>query len=130
MSENEKSSKPSKNQILNWRDFALISLGNGRRAIIDVEDIPRIRNYKWRAVKASRLWYVKTTVGPAGKRTDLSLHRMIARTPRDQVCHHKNRNSMDNRKENLDNMDPTCHSDLHRMNNLIVKFSSPGIFFC
>jgi len=101
----------------------MIPLNDGKTAIIDTEDIPRIKNYKWRAVKASRLWYVKTTVGSGKKKVDLSLHRMIARTPANEVCHHKNRNSMDNRKINLDNMDKKAHSALHKMNNLIVKFA-------
>jgi len=122
MPENEKQLKPSKNQITVLRETARIELNHGFVTIVDTEDLPRIKNYKWRAVKSSRLWYVKTTVGSPSHRVDLSLHRMIAKTPRFQVCHHNNRNSMDNRKVNLSNMDKLFHSMLHRMNNCIVKF--------
>ena len=122
MYETERKLKPSKNQIIILGDLAAILLDNGMRSIIDAEDVPRIRNYKWRAVKASRLWYCKTTVGPPGKRINLSLHRMIAKTPKGQVPHHDNRDSMNNRKTNLKNMTQAAHSALHEMNNLIVKF--------
>jgi len=122
MLENEKPLKPSKNQIREWGDIAFIDLDNGMTAIIDRVDIPQIRNYKWRAVKSSRLWYAKTTVGSGKKQVDLSLHRMLAKTPPHLVCHHKHRNSMDNRKSELENMTHAAHSALHRMNNLIVQF--------
>jgi len=122
MLENEKNLKLPKNRTETQDQLTLIFLNDGKIAIIDTEDLPRVQNYKWRAVKSSRLWYAKTTVGTKPNQVDLSLHRMIARTKPHEVCHHKNRNSMDNRKSNLENMDKKAHSSMHTLNNLIIQY--------
>lgn len=124
MSENEKKSKPSKNRTQTFNSISFIHLQDGKRVMVDTEDLTGLTKYKWRAVKASRLHYAKTTVGKPPHQVDLSMHRLIARTPKNQVCHHKNRNSLDNRRCNLENMDPKEHELFHQHNNLIVKFKS------
>jgi len=78
--------------------------------------------FTWRAVKAQHNWYAKTTITRDGKTFDISMHRFIARTPFGQVCHHINRNSLDNREANLVNMEKSAHSAEHQMNNIQVKF--------
>jgi len=101
-----------------------IPLNNGQHAIVDAADYPALMSFKWRAVKRRRLWYAKTTVGQAPHRLDLSMSRLIAMTPKDKVCHHANRNSLDNRRCNLLNMIPMAHKLLHANNRLRVKFKT------
>jgi len=98
-------------------------LTHQKTAFIDAEDFDRIRNHTWRAVQAHRCWYAKTTVGSPPRQVDLSMHRMIAKTQRPQVCHHLNRNSLDNRKANLRNMDKFDHQLLHLTDNITIKFA-------
>ncbi len=108
-----------------------ILLTDDMTAILDAYDYARLYRYKWRAVKHGRAYYAKTTVGVGVKQCDLSMHRMVAHTPFGMVCHHKNRNSLDNRLANLTNMTRQDHDMLHRNDTLTVKFSdgphaSPG----
>lgn len=64
-------------------------------AIVDVEDYPRVKDYKWYYRKG----YVATTVN--GEK--VFLHRFIMNTPKGFFVDHKNGNTLDNRKENLRN---------------------------
>jgi len=91
-------------------------------ALVDRSFLPQLHKYHWRAVKSARLWYAKTTIGAGKKAFDLSMHRLIAHTPRGQVCHHINYNSLDNRLCNLINMAKIAHSLHHKQNNIIIKF--------
>jgi len=101
-----------------------IDLGNGHQAIIDEDLYPGLMKYKWRAVQAHRCWYAKTTVGSGDKQVELSMHRIIMRTPYGQVVHHRNRNSLDNRRINLVNMSKYDHQTEHRDNTLKIKYET------
>ena len=105
-------------------NIAIIPLTHGKVAIVDPHRYNALRMFHWRAVQAHRNWYAKTTLTKNGKTFDISMHRFVAQTPFGQVCHHKNRNSLDNRETNLVNMEKRSHSADHHDNNLIVKFSS------
>jgi len=41
------------------------------------------------------------------------MHREIMKTPEDMECHHKNENTFDNRKENLENLTRQEHLKKH-----------------
>lgn len=101
----------------------LIPLGDDKIALLDAYDYARLSRYKWRAVKSRRAYYAKTTVGVGIKQCDLSMHRMVAHTPFGMVCHHRNRNSLDNRLSNLTNMTRQDHDMLHKNDTLTIKFS-------
>ncbi len=103
-------------------DVTVIHLSDEKCCFIDTVDFPRICNFSWRAVKSNRCWYAKTTVGKPGKQFDLSMHRIIARAKRNEQTHHKNRNSLDNRQENLTNMSRREHMVTHRNNSLKIKW--------
>lgn len=100
----------------------VIELTNDQVAIVDPDDYPGLMSYTWRAVKVRRSWYAKTTVGYPGHKVDLSMSRLIAMTKPDDVCHHLNFNSLDNRKSNLHNMSKLNHRILHTQNRIRVKF--------
>lgn len=103
----------------------LISLGNNRFAIVDADLYDGLMKYKWRAVQGQRCWYAKTTVGKGDNQCELSMHRLIMRTPRAQQCHHRNRNSLDNRRRNLVNMTRGDHMAEHRINTLRIQYAQP-----
>ena len=100
----------------------LIPLDNGLAAIVDQIDLHWLNEFNWHAVRHGRAWYAETRIGRAHSFKKFSMHRMIARTPRGHVCHHRNRNSLDNRSSNLLNMTRHSHEFLHRNNTLLIKF--------
>lgn len=112
----------TRNVIFTSGDVTLIRLDADHNAMINTSDLPRIRNYTWRAVRYRRCFYAKTTVRDGSRIWELSMHRMIAKTPPGEVCHHRNRNSLDNREENLLNMMKKSHDFLHSNNSLIIKY--------
>lgn len=81
----------------------IIQLNLGKSIIIDDEDYNRVIKYKWFAVwiKSSKNWYVSRNIFKNDKWTAESLHRFIMNAKSGQIVDHKNRNTFDNRKENL-----------------------------
>ena len=102
-----------------------IELTEGQVAIVDEKHYDRLMKYKWRAVKYKRSWYAKTDVFHYNKRTQISMHRMVANTPKHLVCHHLDGNSLDNREKNLMNMTKAHHTAYHQQNNVKVKYETP-----
>ena len=95
-----------------------IPLNHGFYAKIDAELYPIISKYKWKAVKSAYCWYAVAKVVENGKISSIRMHRLIAETPPNMDCHHKNFITLDNRRENLCNLDPELHQLLHRYHKL------------
>lgn len=93
----------------------LIELTQGKFAIVDRPMPPGVMDHKWRAVKWNFRWYAYSTRTLAGKCAGVAMHRLIANTPIGEVCHHANKNSLDNRRPNLMNMSNRFHGELHRI---------------
>lgn len=71
-----------------------IPLTQGKVAVIDSEDYPKISKYKW--------YYHKNGYAYSGYReTSKSMHRLILETPNGYDTDHINGNKLDNRKCNL-----------------------------
>lgn len=102
----------------------VIDLGHDRWAICDQTDFPLLVAYNWRAVRNRRSWYAVTEFTIHRKRHKLYMSRMVADTPDGCVCHHRNRNSLDNRLANLVNMQKKDHQFLHHNDNLLIKFET------
>lgn len=102
-----------------------IPLNNGMSAIVDADNFEWLSCFTWTAVKSGRCYYAKTNVvGPQGRR-QTSMHRMVARTPSGLIAHHRNRNSLDNRRGNLLNLGKLEHQMLHLNNSLQIRYA-PG----
>lgn len=99
-----------------------IDIGNELVVTVDSDDYTWLAEFEWHATRHGRCWYAETTIGRGPNYKHFSMHRMIARTPRGQVCHHRNRNSLDNRNANLLNMHRREHEFLHKNNTLLIKF--------
>ena len=84
------------NDIIEYNDHAEIVMYNKQheetgRAIIDLDDVDKVRGYKWSLRKTG---YVISGGG-------MFLHRLIMNPPDNMVIDHINHNPLDNRKENL-----------------------------
>lgn len=84
------------NEIIEYEDYAEIVLYDKQhnevaRTIIDLEDVEKIKNYKWSRESAG---YVISS-------THIKLHRLIMDCPEDMFVDHVNHNRLDNRKQNL-----------------------------
>lgn len=98
----------------------VIPLGQGKYAIVDADLYAGLMKYKWRAVKGKTSFYAKTTIHGKKYSFDLSMHRLIAQTKSSMVCHHKNFNTLDNRRLNLDNMSKADHNAYHQLNSIQI----------
>jgi hypothetical protein len=76
-----------------------LELNNGIVAIIDDEDGLKISAYTWKAYwfKRSACYYITSHDG----RKTIYLHRVIMSAQKGQVVDHRNRNTLDNRRDNL-----------------------------
>ena len=102
--------------------MAIIQTTNGINFIVDDSRFRWLNNFTWSAVKRRRAWYAHTWVGHPHNMRRAWMHRIVAKTPSGMVCHHKNRDSQDNRLENLENLTKKAHDLLHRDNGVIVQF--------
>ena len=83
-----------------------LPLTKGKVALISPGRRKDIGYFKWCAKKSHSKFYAMRKIRTGGKVKYLLMHRVIANTPDNQLCHHKNGNSLDNRRLNLENMSP------------------------
>lgn len=70
--------------------------------IIDQEDYERVSRYRWNAVRSRHTWYARHDFGihRKGGPRFMYLHRFLMDHP-DGLVDHRNRDGLDNRRENL-----------------------------
>lgn len=80
-----------------------ISLSRGLFAKIDDEDWNMIRGHSWYAHKGkkNKTYYAACRVTVDGKRKMVYMHRVIMQARVGEIVDHRNRDSLDNRRENL-----------------------------
>jgi hypothetical protein len=82
--------------------FRRIPLTEGKFAIVDPPDFYRFNNFQWCAVKHKSLFHAVRLVNGSNDTTRiLSLHCEIMNPPKGLVVDHRNRNGLDDRRENL-----------------------------
>jgi len=75
-----------------------LKLLRGQTALIDAEDLPKVRSYRWRL---SSKGYVIATVAGVKPQKTIWLHRLILDTPAGLVTDHENHDKLNNQKSNL-----------------------------
>lgn len=100
----------------------LLPIGQNKICIVDADLLTFLKIFTWYPTKTRKCWYACAMLGEPHHHRRISMHRLIAMTPRGQVCHHRDRNSLNNTKSNLVNMTQEDHKFLHLNNRLSVKF--------
>ena len=84
--------------------YRLIPLTQGQNAIVDTEDFEWLSQWNWFAYwdKTIKGFYARRRGTPEnGKFKMIAMHAEIIKCPRGKIPDHKNRDTLDNRKENL-----------------------------
>ena len=110
------------NQGTTLTNTAMIVCKSGHVVMIDAKNYLWLSCFTWRAYRRQKSFYARTSIHANGKTRWVYMHRMVAKTPLGQVCHHRNRNSLCNLENNLINMSPNEHQMLHQNNTLTIKF--------
>lgn len=90
-----------------------IQLTKGFYAIVDEDLYDELRRHYWRAKRSFSGFYAVRRVVRKGVTHTIQMHRQIAKTPDDMICHHKNGNKLDNRRANLENVSDYLHRKLY-----------------
>lgn len=81
---------------------AVVPLTQGKFALIDVADLPRVEGKRWYARRTSKGWYAQRDErGPDGAYRFVHMHRVIAQPPENRIVDHINCDGLDNRRSNL-----------------------------
>jgi hypothetical protein len=84
------------------RPAATIPLSKGKVAIVDAADYWWLVRMSWYARKSRTDYYAVRNVRENGGFRTFRMHRLITNCPSDMEVHHKNNNTLDNRRENLE----------------------------
>jgi hypothetical protein len=80
----------------------MLELEDGSVASIDAEDLPRVARLQWHVERAGLARYPATIYCGCGTTCEtIFLHRLIANAGPDDIVLHRNRDTLDNRRENL-----------------------------
>lgn len=115
-------SKINEIEVIGSKTKIFLSNKSDKCTIIDTEDYDKIKNFCWREHNG----YVVTNL--KNKKGSGKLHRMILNAPKDKIIDHKNRNKLDNRKENLrfcDKSENGRNTNLSKRNKSGVK----GVYY-
>ncbi|MBA7692531.1 hypothetical protein ES703_101098 [subsurface metagenome] len=90
-----------------------IRLTKGLCTIVDADLYNELNRYYWRAVRSFSRFYAVREIRIKGGYRTIRMHRQVAKTPGDRICHHKNGNTLDNRRANLANITDYLHRKLY-----------------
>jgi hypothetical protein len=107
-----------------------IPLTKGKHVIVDDEDYEKLCKHKWYAEKGLYTWYAVRGVRKDGKREKKEyMHAVIMSPPNGFIVDHKNRNGLNNCKENL----RVCSNSQNQFNKIkshSSKSKYKGLSWC
>jgi len=111
--------------------FRRIPLSQGKFAIVDPEDYPRLAKHKWYAAYNGHSFYaIRGQWSPIRKRRlTISMHRIILNVHPSLYVDHINRNGLDNRKANLRPATPADNSRNARHPKINTSSKYRGVFW-
>lgn len=85
-----------------------VPLSKGMVALISPQDAELVLRAKWHVIGSAWLWYAFTANHPDHKGR-IAMHNLIMQPPLGLQVDHKNRNGLDNRRENMRIVTPTVN---------------------
>lgn len=101
-----------KNYDLILKEYKEIPLTQGKVALVDIEDYDYLNQFKWRVCQSHSNLYALRHIKINKKQTTMKMHREIMKPLKNIEIDHKNKDGLDNRKDNL----RTCTSAQNKMN--------------
>lgn len=92
-----------------------IKLTQGKSTIVSTADYAKLNKHKWCAKKSAVNWYAARGVWSPKTHTVtiIRMHRIIMHCPKNKQVHHKNGNTLDNRRGNLQIVTDRKHDKAH-----------------
>ncbi|MBN2020446.1 MAG: HNH endonuclease [Sedimentisphaerales bacterium] len=82
--------------------FRKIPLTDWKWAMVDEEDYYRLNEFDWTAMgREGHIYAGRTVWNKRGKMKTILMHREIMKPPKRKLVDHRNKNALDNRRENL-----------------------------
>lgn len=91
-----------------------IPLTKGLTTTVDDSAFETLSKWHWHTQHAASCIYAARDYREGGKRIRVYMHRQIADCPPRREVHHKNGDTLDNRKENLEVVEPQKHGKFFR----------------
>lgn len=88
-----------------WR----IRVGKLRQSFVDYDDWLKQNRFHWRPKRKKKNIYAVRRFVRNGKTYEISMHRAIMHSSPGEEPHHKNHDTLDNRKINLENVPHSNH---------------------
>ena len=95
---------------------ALIYLTKGRVCVVDQGDLEQVLTFRWCTIVAKRAVYAGSRAGKGAKL--ILMHRFLMGNPPDQEVHHKDNDTLNNRRDNLEVLSHAEHK-LHHMDERV-----------
>ena len=95
---------------------------DGHTCIVDSYMFDLLNYMSWQCERTRSSYYAYTYLWRHGRKRKVWMHRLVAFTPASQVCHHVNRDSLNNCRCNLRNMTREEHHAIHNQDTVILKF--------
>lgn len=87
--------------MTNKQNTRLITLTQGKYAVVDEDDYEKLSKHKWFATKDKKTFYARRMMVGAQGRRMVMMHRVILNYYGKMQIDHINGNGLDNRKENI-----------------------------
>lgn len=101
----------------------LIPLTQGLTATVDDEDFAWLKQWRWQTQHAASCIYAVRHCQKAGVEFKVYMHRQIMNAKAGEEVHHKNGDTLDNRRENLEIVDPKKHGNNLRKEKANAKLN-------
>jgi hypothetical protein len=92
--------------------MAIITLKGNYKVLVDEDDFDVLKKWSWHYHPEG---YATRGTEINGKKINIYMHRQIVNAPKGFHVHHKNRNRLDNRKENLQILTAIEHWKMPKM---------------
>jgi hypothetical protein len=99
-----------------------IALNNNMVAMVDDEDFEYLNQFSWRGFQRNNTWYAERTDRSTPIRKTVYMHREIAGVAGSMKVDHKDRNGLNNTKENL----RVCTNSQNCRNRVKSKSNTTG----